>query len=519
MTVVLATIVRPSISPQSISASRDSRPAANRQDEAMTQTELTPESPSPESVAHNRLPSQTAFIVGNEACERFCYYGIMAVLMAYLTSANSLKMKDDQATEIIHLFKSAVYLTPLLGAWIADRWLGRYRTILFVSLVYCLGNLVLATTAGNVWGLYAGLFLIALGAGGIKPCVSTFVGDQFGPHQQHLLPKVYGLFYWSINFGSFFAFGLIPAVRDNYGYAWAFGIPGIFMAMATLILWLGRKRYVRVPPAVSQPQKRQPIRTTIKAVAGILMIFASAPFFWALYDQTSSTWIIQGKQMQVWDALSFHLGRVPQVFDMFLKLLFTGAADATGTGCTYVLKLDADRMQSFNPLLIMLLIPAFMWLYPKLEQWTGIRISPLRRMVTGMVLLAVSFVIVGWFQQRIDQGEQISIVWQTLPYTLLTIGEILFSATGLEFAFSQAPASMKSTIMSFWLLTTAAGNALVALLTFLGRKTGLIAETASGTAPASVPANQFFLYAVLLAVVTGFFMWSAIRYKEQKPAM
>jgi POT family proton-dependent oligopeptide transporter len=202
---------------------------------------------------------------------------------------------------------------------------------------------------------------------------------------------------------------------------------------------------------------------------------------------------------------------------MFLKLLFTGVTDAAGAGCTYVLKLDADRMQSFNPLLIMVLIPVFMWLYPKLERWTGIRISPLRRMVTGMILLAVSFIIVGWFQQRIDHGEQISIIWQTLPYTLLTIGEILFSATGLEFAFSQAPASMKSTIMSFWLLTSAVGNGLVALLAFLGRKTGLIAEGAVGTGPASVPATQFYLYAGLLAVVTVFFMVCAILYKERNP--
>src|SRR5204863_6408478 len=102
---------------------------------------------------------------------------------------------------------------------------------------------------GTTWGLYIGLALIALGSGGIKPCVSAFCGDQFKPEQAGLLAKAYGLFYWSINFGSFFSFLVIPWLKDEWSYRVAFGVPGVLMLIATLIFWLGRKHYLRMPPS------------------------------------------------------------------------------------------------------------------------------------------------------------------------------------------------------------------------------------------------------------------------------
>jgi POT family proton-dependent oligopeptide transporter len=113
-----------------------------------------------------------------------------------------------------------------------------------VSLFYCAGHGVLAYSDfaggvdGKLWCLFAGLALIAFGSGGIKPCVSAFMGDQFKPEQSHLLQKAYGAFYWSVNLGSFFSFLVVPWVKNHHGYSWAFGVPGILMAVATLIFWL-----------------------------------------------------------------------------------------------------------------------------------------------------------------------------------------------------------------------------------------------------------------------------------------
>ena len=213
---------------------------------------------SPAKSAVERWPRQIKFIVGNEACERFSYYGMRSILAGYITGAvlkGGLGQDADTSTEIIHLFVFANYFMPLFGAWLSDKIIGRYHTILWVSLFYCAGHGVLACSdlAGTVHGklllLYTGMALIAFGSGGIKPCVSAFVGDQFKPEQSHLLQKAYGAFYWAINLGSFFSFLVIPWIKDRHGYSLAFGVPGIFMAIATFIFWLGTKHYVRVPPS------------------------------------------------------------------------------------------------------------------------------------------------------------------------------------------------------------------------------------------------------------------------------
>ena len=193
------------------------------------------------------LPPQTKYIIGNEACERFSFYGMRSILTLYMLSV--LAMSESAVVTVGHLFNAGIYVLPLVGAWLADRFFGRYRMILYVSLFYCLGHGILATTdmVGSLevrrWILFAGLFVIALGAGGIKPCVSAFVGDQARGNDSQTMTRLYAAFYWSINLGSFFSFLVIPWVRQNWGYSWAFAIPGIFMAIATFIFWRGRRFY------------------------------------------------------------------------------------------------------------------------------------------------------------------------------------------------------------------------------------------------------------------------------------
>ncbi len=142
------------------------------------------------SAADNNFPPQIKFIVGNEACERYSYYGMRSILVVFMIQV--LLFQEADATSIYHVFAAACYLFPVLGAFISDRIWGKYKTILYLSLVYCAGHAVL-----SIWetrtGLYFGLALIALGSGGIKPCVSAHVGDQFRANQTHLLKKVYEL--------------------------------------------------------------------------------------------------------------------------------------------------------------------------------------------------------------------------------------------------------------------------------------------------------------------------------------
>lgn len=411
----------------------------------------------------DRYPSQIRYIIGNEGCERFSFYGMKNILTFFMI--NYMLIHAPVAKANYHLFVSACYFFPLLGGYLSDRFFGKYRTILWLSLVYCVGHALLAISEKNPAGFYAGLGLIALGSGGIKPCVSAYVGDQFSEENKHLVKSVFALFYWIINFGSFFASALIPKTLEWFGPRVAFGIPGILMLIATVVFWLGRREYVHVPPTGKNPHSffrvlvdalRAPRREAAagaapaarshfldaalarhpasavegaKAVLRVMTIFAPIPIFWALFDQKGSTWVVQATHMdlEVWGH-----------------------------------KLAPSQIMALNPLMVMLIIPFnAVVLYPALTR-AGVQLTPLRRMTAGMVIAGLSFGAVAGLQFVMDSGQTLSVLWQAGPYLLITLAEVLVSTTGLEFAYSQAPREMKSTIMSFWNLTVSVGNLITA---------------------------------------------------------
>jgi proton-dependent oligopeptide transporter, POT family len=135
--------------------------------------------------SQGRMPRQIPYIIGNEACERFSFYGMRNILVPFLISSVLLAYLPDEASrngaakDIFHSFVIGVYFFPLLGGWLSDRYFGKYNTVLWFSLIYCAGHACLALFESNATGFYTGLFLIALGSGGIKPLVVTFCGDQF----------------------------------------------------------------------------------------------------------------------------------------------------------------------------------------------------------------------------------------------------------------------------------------------------------------------------------------------------
>ena len=419
-----------------------------------------------------RMPPQVPFIIANEACERFSFYGMRNILTVFLidwllqNQIPGAAQREASAKAVFHLFVFGVYFTPLLGGFLADRYLGKYRTILWLSLLYCAGHACLAMFADDPKGFYAGLVLIALGSGGIKPCVSALVGDQFTADKKLLVNKVFAAFYWSINLGSFFASLLIPKTLRLFGPSVAFGIPGVLMGIATLVFWLGRDLYVKVPPtghnahsffAVVRSALRNRRRGAgswlegarsdhpeeavegVRAVLRVLSIFAFVPFFWMLFDQKASTWVVQARSMD----------------------LRIGA-------WTF----EPAQMQLVNPALVMLLIPLTTgFVYPLLKK-VGWELTPLRRMPLGIALGATSFVLAGALNVPVAAGQRICVLWQILPYVVLTVGEILVSVTGLEFAYTQAPLTMKSVVQSFWNLTIAAANLAVALTSAFAFFTG-----------------------------------------------
>jgi proton-dependent oligopeptide transporter, POT family len=441
----------------------------------------------------NRYPPQIKFIVGNEACERYSFYGMKSILVVFMIQI--LLMNESKATWVYHQFSSLVYLTPLLGAFIADRIWGKYKTIMYLSLVYCAGHAVL-----SIWetenGLYAGLFLVAIGSGGIKPCVSAHVGDQFKKGQEALLAKIFNLFYFMINFGSFFSTLITPWTLSRYGASVAFGVPGVLMFIATFIFWLGRNQFVHVPPtksdgngflAVLSTALRTPSKEGVgfwdrglqkhgkeavegaKAVWDVSKVFAAVSVFWALFDQHGSSWVIQATKMD---------------------LVFMG------------IPFEASQISAWNPIMVMGLIPVFIYgVYPVLEKW-GVTLSPLRRMTIGMFIASISFAMAAMIQVGIDSGSNMNVMWQFFPYLVITMAEVMISITGLEFAYTQAPKSMKSTMMSMWFLTVFVGNQIVSFIALV--ELYPVAST-----------SYFSFFAVLMGVFAVIFAFMASKYKTR----
>lgn len=575
----------------------------------------------------NRFPPGIPYIVGNEGAERFSYYGMRQILYIYLTALfigfvaessvdpDLLSRAKIQATQWTHLFMAGVYLFPMIGAILADRLLGKYRVIFWVSLIYVAGHGALAIggrfasldhLVGAEYAVIAGLVLIAVGSGGIKPCVSANVGDQFTAKNSHLVSKVFQIFYFIINFGSFFASILIPWFYKKFGAEVAFGVPGILMAIAAFVFWLGRKKFVQVPPNPGGKLGRidffastllvvplllgvyvlleeseevvhaltergtsalmaefasiathywwvalvglatltggfalAHMRQKIKADSGflavlfysfrnrknrepgedfwgparrqygdeaaegppavlrIMVVFSMVSVFWALFDQHSSTWVEQAKSMNLqltvpallwtwWMLPATVIGALfgaiwlftwvsnvtlPKAVRMGVPALLVlwgvvvGILQLTSGGST-TLDLLPAQIAALNPLLVMIIIPTLnVLVYNPLEK-AGRPLKPLTRMSIGMFMAGLSFVAVAIIQTRIEAAGpgSIPVLWQLIPYVIITTSEVLVSITGLEFAYTQAPRAMKSTIMGFWLLCVTFGNVLVAFL-------------------------------------------------------
>jgi len=516
------------------------------------------------------MPSGIPYIVGNEAAERFSFYGMKTILMVFMTqflltsTGTPAYMTETQAREWVAWFVASAYFFPVIGAIVADALLGKYRTILLLSWMYCAGHLALAmmdlppkglqaTMEPKSW-LMAGLFLIALGSGGIKPCVSAHVGDQFGETNKHLLTRVFGWFYFSINFGSFFSTLLTPWLLDRYGAAWAFGVPGILMAIATVVFWMGRHKFVHIPPRGMGFVRETFSGEGLATIGKLVPIYAFVAVFWALYDQTGGAWIMQAQKM-----------------------------DRNFLGVNWM----ESQIQAINPLLILIFIPLASYVaFPLLGRI--FTLTPIRKISVGFFLTVAAFSISATAEERIaaaqaqfrvtvdaavargdvdvprtvaalqderlnavaatlaaasgirdgvpaeqqpapdtaamaaalaeggivvsqsgavERASKPSISWQLLAYVVITAAEVLVSITCLEFSYTQAPPQMKSFIMSLYLLSVSAGNVIIALV-------NRFTKDADGNSTL-VGADYYWFFTKMMAVAAVVFIVVGLLYRPR----
>ncbi|TMS38712.1 hypothetical protein L596_005373 [Steinernema carpocapsae] len=359
-----------------------------------------------------------------------------AVLTLYLL--NILGYNSDTATIIFHSFTVVAYSSSLLGSILADGLIGKFWTIFFVSIVYAGGNVVLAVSSTfdknshlHPYLDLVGLFIIGLGTGGIKPCVSSFGADQFPSNHTKMISIFFSVFYFTVNAGSTISMALTPIFRTmpcmghDSCYPLAFGVPAGLMLLATVFFMVGSVAYKKVPPKenviklafcaickavfnffrnwgikrehwmdhylddhkcendpkclalavkgkrVGEKCAQQKFADDCKSLVRVTVMMLPVPMFWALYDQQGSRWIIQAVEMdsEIWKGFSI----LP------------------------------DQVAIVNALLIMAFIPIFQGVvYPAVEK-CGIRTTSLRRMIAGGLLAAVSFAVCGLVQLRVNQ--------------------------------------------------------------------------------------------------------------------
>ncbi len=431
----------------------------------------------PKPLEVSTMPPGVQHLVANEGAERFSYYGMKAILVVFMTSmlmnaqGELSPMSEAEAMVYFHRFGAAVYFFPFVGALLADALWGKYKTIITLSLVYCAGHFALALDHTRI-GLLIGLSLIAIGSGGIKPCVSAILGDQFSSKNRHLLPRAFSWFYFAINVGAFCSMILTPLILESFGPGLAFGVPGILMFIATFVFWIGRHRYTHIPPDSFEFIQELKNPVAWRAILKLSGIYLFVAFFWSLFDQTSSAWVLQAQHM-----------------------------DRHWLGIDWL----PSQVQAINPILILLFIPLFVYgLYPLLSRC--MELTALRKMSIGFFVTVGAFLISAYIEQLIAQGQTPPIGWQILAFVVITAAEVMVSITCLEFSYTQAPLKLKSLVMGIFLLSVSVGNGFTALVNHW-------IQNPDGTVALTGPAYYWF-FAGVMFVVACVFLLVVGRYQE-----
>ncbi|KAK2507268.1 hypothetical protein MC885_002257, partial [Smutsia gigantea] len=369
-------------------------------------------------------PLSIFFIVINEFCERFSYYGMRAILILYFT--RFIGWDDNLSTAIYHTFVAVCYLTPILGALIADSWLGKFKTIVSLSIVYTIGQAVTAVSSihdltdfdhnGTPDNLpvhvalsMVGLALIALGTGGIKPCVSAFGGDQFEEGQEKQRNRFFSIFYLSINAGSLISTIITPMLRvqecgihsKQACYPLAFGVPAALMAVALIVFVIGSGMYKKFQPQGNIMAK------VVKCIGFAIKnrfrhrskAFPKRDHWldWAKERYDGSRWTLQATAMN---------------------------------GKIGLMDLQPDQMQTVNAILIVIMVPIVdAVVYPLIAK-CGFNFTSLKRMTVGMFLASMAFVVAAIVQVEIDKTLPVFPKGNEVQVKVLNIGN---SSTNIYF--------------------------------------------------------------------------------------
>jgi POT family proton-dependent oligopeptide transporter len=471
-----------------------------------------------------------------EMWERFSYYGMRAIFILFITKA--LYMGSVEASNLYGSYTGLVYLTPLLGGYIADRFWGNRRSIFVGGILMAIGQFLMFLSASSVtegtqnasalsmmWG---GLTFLIIGNGFFKPNISTMVGQLY-PKGDSRIDGAFTIFYMGINLGAFFSPLVCGGLGDTgsiFDFKYGFLAACIGMVISVISFELLKNKYLVTPEgnAVGMPVKKLDIKNLIWILGSVGVIFLLLNFK-SLFNTDSdiigyliySSMIVMPIIIFADKSLVFEeKQRISVIFILaFFVIFFWACFEQAGASLTLFADAQTDRhifgwempasyFQSINPLAIILLAPLFssMWLG---LNGRGMEPSSPMKMAIGLLLLSLGYVVIAFGVYGIDAATKISLWWLVILYLLHTMGELCLSPIGLSMVSKLAPARLSSLLMGTWFLANAAANKFAGTLSALippgaGEE---VAEVAKNPVFMGVEINNLFTFFCVFIVLSG----------------
>lgn len=486
-------------------------------------------------------PAGLYLLFSTEMAERFSYFGMRAIFILYMTKI--LMMNDALANQIYGSYTGLVYLTPLIGGIISDRYWGNRRSIFVGQLLMAGGQFMMFLSASiteqihlSIALMYIALALIICGNGFFKPNISTMVGDLYSPEDKRR-DGAFTIFYMGINIGAFFA-PLVCGQLAEIDYRWGFLASSIailislviFATLKNKLLVTPDGRQVGIPPVREKVKKAvtkgnaQKKSSTMQAVFCIIgFIILCAAITYVTDDLIQGAILSACVMMPVYIIIDKSLTRIERrhiiviYIIAFFVIFFWSAYEQAGASLTLFTDRNIDRefwgwtmptawTQSFNALFVVVLAPIFAALWTWLDKHRMEPSSPAKQAI-GLLLLSIGYGVIAIGVHGVDSTTKISIFWLVSLYFIHTCGELSLSPIGLSMVTKLSPVRMSSLLMGVWYLSNAAANKLAGTLSSLmpqfDKTTGEVIKTSSLFGHQITSLFDFFLLFVIMAGAAG----------------
>lgn len=503
----------------------------------------------------SKHPKGLYLIFATSTAERFSYYGMRAIFILFLTQA--LLFDKEHAASIYGSYTGLVYLTPLIGGYIADKYWGIRRSVFWGAMMMAVGQFLMFASASMLdtvqlshWLMYSGLTFLILGNGCFKPTVTSLVGQLYEPGDKRL-DSAYTIFYMGVNVGSFLAplvCGYFGETGDPNDFKWGFLIAGIVTLFTVVLFETQKNKYLIGPDGqplgiIPDAKKGQPkaartagqIETDKRKqkrnylLLGLLAVVVATIFYlcfgndWISIGIFTACIVLPVSILIEGSLTKIERSRIFVIYIIaFFVIFFWAAYEQAGASLTLFASEQTDRVvlgwempaswiQSFNPLFVVILAAIMPGVWGSLNK-RGMEPSSPSKQAIGLLLLSLGYLVICFGVKDVQPGVKVSLIWLTGLYFIHTMGEICLSPIGLSMVNKLTPVRFASLMMGIWYLSNATANKFAGTLSGLYPEPGKV-KTLLGFQIETM--YDFFMVFVIMSAVASIILF-ALSKKLQK---